>query len=326
MNPLQPCESHQCFDGTIRTMIQSCARPQCSNPIQVPGQCCPVCPVDCSLVLCARPVCPTGVPVITPPGQCCPRCDVSTSTSAATTSATGSVTCPSNCGQRENGGGTCRPSNLKCLSCNFDRLRSNGRCFRSLSCRGRRVQGGSAGGDGCRCLDDNCHYCNRNATGDVCRVCRNGFYHLNGACVASCPVHMTSSGINTFKRRCLPPHTCQSGRILEFEFNFGCKCATENNTLASCHICEHRAGAFGQHCLRCKGAKFLYQNECREDCSGLNGVIEYTPSSFGRECRPSFTCRNNQDANGVPCKCSRDLRLAGCNACRWDENGATCLD
>ena len=66
---------------------------------------------------------------------------------------------------------------------------------------------------------------------------------------------MSSSGINRFKRRCMSPFTCQSGRLLvEPSVNFGCKCATEGNAgIAACHICEHRAGEYGQHCTKCNG-------------------------------------------------------------------------
>ena len=115
-------------------------------------------------------------------------------TGNTTTSATGSVTapgmetttiqppppppttttaCPRNCGLPDRGGGTCRPDG-RCTSCNDDRLRVNGRCVQSLSCKGRRIQSGSLAGDGCRCLNDHCHFCTRVVARDTCRVSGNG--------------------------------------------------------------------------------------------------------------------------------------------------------
>ena len=86
-------------------------------------------------------------------------------TAAATTREPG--TCPRNCGAESNGGGTCR-SNGRCLSCNANRVLQSGRCYASIACKGRRIQTGSQTGSTCRCLEDNCHYCNRLADGDTC--------------------------------------------------------------------------------------------------------------------------------------------------------------
>ena len=77
--------------------------------------------------------------------------------------------CPRNCGTTHRGGGTCRPDG-RCTSCNENRLRASGRCVQSLACKGRRVQTGTLSGQGCRCANDHCHYCNRVASGDTCRV------------------------------------------------------------------------------------------------------------------------------------------------------------
>ena len=77
--------------------------------------------------------------------------------------------CPRNCGTTDRGGGTCRPDG-RCTSCNENRLRASGRCVQSLACKGRRVQTGTLSGQGCRCANDHCHYCNRVASGDTCRV------------------------------------------------------------------------------------------------------------------------------------------------------------
>ena len=250
--------------------------------------------------------------------------------SAPTTSVPTTSACPRNCGTADSGGGSCRPSGV-CLSCNDNRLRINGRCVNSISCKGRRIQTGSMTGGNCRCIQAACHFCTRIVTGDSCRVslanaqenararvawraaqsgspdsskrvgptcgargyysmpgvgsvlqapvrstgpppsftnvlpdhpptlrccqvCRDGWYLLDGACVATCPVHLASSGVGQFKRRCAEPFTCQSGRLVGQSVNHGCKCATEGNTaIADCQICEHRAGEYGQHCLKCSG-------------------------------------------------------------------------
>ena len=76
---------------------------------------------------------------------------------------------------------------------------------------------------------------------------------LEGACVASCPASMTASGIGDFKRRCMEPFACVNGRVAQQDVAFGCKCATDDMTLAACRNCDFRAGEFGQHCTRCNG-------------------------------------------------------------------------
>ena len=227
---------------------------------------------------------------------------------------TPAATCPRNCGAAERGGGTCR-STGRCLSCNEDRVLQSGRCYASISCKGRRIQSGSQAGSSCRCLNERCHWCNRAAAGDTCRVCRDGWYLLGGDCVASCPVQFASAGVGQFKRRCADPFTCQSGRIIvDPPVNYGCKCANEDNTaIADCHVCEHRAGEHGQHCTKCNGGKFLFENRCeRDNCDGLGGMIEYSPGSYGRQCRAPFTCAGRVDEAGNDCKCARSVGRNDC--------------
>ena len=229
--------------------------------------------------------------------------------------------CPVNCGQPARGGGTCRATG-QCLSCNADRLRVNGRCALSLSCRGRRVQSGMMTGQGCRCLDDRCHSCQRTVSRDTCRVCRDGAYLLDAECVAVCPVGLASSGVGLFKRRCAAPFVCQTGRLVGLDVSYGCKCAAENNlAIAHCQLCEHRAGEYGQHCLRCNNRQYLYENRCRENCDGLRGLgntvalAHYTPGTYGRECRVPFTCTNQVDEQGDACACSRTVGRSDCAVC-----------
>ena len=189
--------------------------------------------------------------------------------------------CARNCGQLENGGGTCR-DNGRCLSCNTNRVLQSGRCYQAISCKGREIQTGSQAGSGCRCVNPRCHWCDRAPAGDTCRVCRDGWYLLAGDCVETCPTQFASSGVGQFKRRCAEPFLCQSARlVVDPPVNYGCKCANEGNTaIADCQICEHRAGEYGQHCSKCNAGKFLWENRCaRDNCDGLVGMIEYNPGN-----------------------------------------------
>ena len=201
----------------------------------------------------------------------------------------------------------------------------SGRCYSAISCKGRRIQSGSQAGTGCRCLDEHCHFCNRAAAGDTCRVCRDGFYLLDDACVETCPATLASSGIGQFKRRCAEPFTCQSSRLMvDPAVSYGCKCATEDNSaIADCQICEHRGGEHGQHCTKCNGGKYLFENRCRDSCDGT-GLISYAPGNYGRECRAPFTCTDRTDESGRGCKCSRAVGKHDCAVCQYGNSGATC--
>ena len=87
--------------------------------------------------------------------------------------------------------------------------------------------------------------------------CRDGWYLLDGDCIASCPSQFASSGVGLFKRRCAEPFLCRSARlVVDPPVNYGCKCANDGNTaIADCQICEHRASEYGQHCLKCNAGK-----------------------------------------------------------------------
>ena len=247
-----------------------------------------------------------------------------TRSTSASSSSIPAVACARNCGQPENGGGTCR-SNGRCTSCNSDRVLQGGRCYSSIACKGRRIQTGSQTGSSCRCLEAHCHYCNRVAAGDTCRVCRDGWYLMDGACLETCPANRASSGVNLFKRRCLEPFTCRSNRIEGQDVPYGCRCANEDNTaIASCQICEFRVGEFGQHCLRCNGGTFLHNNRCYWDCFDAEGLVEYAPGNYGRECREPFTCTARLDEDNRACRCPRSVGKDGCAVCDFTFEGATC--
>ena len=202
----------------------------------------------------------------------------------------------------------------------------NGRCVRTLSCKGRRIQTGAMAGQGCRCLQDSCHFCTRSTAGDACRVCRSSEYLLDGRCELSCPQHLVSSGLNSFKRRCAEPFSCRSGRLdVVPSVSYGCKCANDDNSaIAPCQACDHRAGEHGQHCTRCNGGAFLHYNRCRPDCDGLEGMIAYAPGNFGRQCRPPFTCAARVDESGDSCQCPRSVGRDSCLICGYGTLGVTC--
>ena len=249
---------------------------------------------------------------------------VPTTNPAPTTSPTNAFgECARNCGQTENGGGTCR-DNGRCTACNDDRVLQSGRCYVSIACKGRRIQSGSQAGSSCRCLDDHCHYCNRDAGGDTCRVCRDGFYLLDDACVEACPAGLTSLGIGSFKRRCLAPFSCANGRIQDQNVAYGCKCATDDMAAAACQNCEFRADEVGQHCTKCNGGKFLFENRCQDSCDGT-GLIAYNPGNYGRECRAPFTCTDRTDEDGNDCKCPRAVGRNNCQVCDYGSAGARCV-
>ena len=138
----------------------------------------------------AQPTASTAVPEVTDPPYCvllvcdalnaiqCPnRCTPTDRPTSATTTqevlstsaAAVAEECPRNCGTVDLGGGSCRP-NGRCLACNENRLRVNGACVQSLSCKGRQIQTGSLSGQGCQCLQEHCHFCTRVVQGDTCRV------------------------------------------------------------------------------------------------------------------------------------------------------------
>lgn len=129
-------------------------------------------------------------------------------------------------------------SDMSCrvVSCRGVACRVNGvlscRCVRSAVCTARAIETSAKqdqampwwGGSKCSCLDSNCHRCKREAHGDTCLICRNSMYLHEGKCVATCPSHLTSSGLGQWKRRCLEPFQCKMhtkpsnvGKILSFE-------------------------------------------------------------------------------------------------------------
>ena len=51
-----------------------------------------------------------------------------------------------------------------------------------------------------------------------------------------------------------------------------------------------------------------------------------TRSSYGRECRPDFTCARGLDEAGEACKCPVSVGGQRCHSCRIAADGAVCLD
>lgn len=246
--------------------------------------------------------------------------------------------CPTNCG-----GGTCDSSG-QCLSCGDPtRMLASGRvdgvyfgkCVLSLKCRARVIQTGSLKGNPCKCLDrQNCFYCSRTVDGDTCLRCQKGYYLHNDECIATCPSDLTSAGISLWGRRCLPPFSCSSGRIVTENYEFGCKCPNPDNRPSACMQCDFEQGEFGQKCHRCKKDKYLNKetHTCEDDCSGLNNVVAYKVGSYGAMCTEPFTCTGKRVvlANGTitseKCKCPKEVGGNNCNSCAWELDGTTCLD
>jgi hypothetical protein len=202
----------------------------------------------------------------------------------------------------------------------------SGRCYSAIACKGRRIQSGSQAGSSCRCIDTHCHFCNRAAEGDTCRVCRDGWYLLDATCVESCPTGQAMLGIGDFKRRCMAPFECQNGRLQGMDVGYGCKCANDDMTPSACQFCSFRANEHGTHCTRCLGGTFLWpsDNRCHADCTGLDSLIEYAPGNYGRECRAPFTCTDRVDEAGNACKCARSVGRNDCAVCFYHHHGITC--
>lgn len=214
--------------------------------------------------------------------------------------------CPKNCGSPEFGGGTCRtrPSDgiVICSSCNSNRIRQKGICLLEVHCRARVVQSGKLKGQGCKCSNLRCHNCKRRSEakgGDICTVCRDGWYLHAGDCVEVCPAGMARSGISQFRRRCLTPYTCKGGRIFDGSFAegdlidrgepFGCRCPAPGNKVGGdCFACEHRANEVGDYCVRCSGGKYLSDGACIDAEGCPDGTVQDGAGNYGRECKPKL--------------------------------------
>ncbi len=64
--------------GPVDCSLVRCGRPTDCDPevlVTPAGECCPVCPPECSPdIACALPLCKEGEVIQTPPGKCCPEC------------------------------------------------------------------------------------------------------------------------------------------------------------------------------------------------------------------------------------------------------------
>eukprot|EP00729_Bicosta_minor_P024713 gene24713-32775_t len=171
--------------------------------------------------------------------------------------------CPKNCIACQSFKGAVAGDRLQCTEClpfaTGGFVLGAGACLTKVSCKASKiVVPPKFGGEKCRCNDRNCNYCDQSSEGEVCKICRNGFYLHGDKCVAECPANLASMGSGEFKRRCAEPFECVKGNL--FEFNTGssrgvpyaCKCATADNRFEpSCTNCNFNAGSFGQQCTRC---------------------------------------------------------------------------
>lgn len=254
--------------------------------------------------------------------------------------------CHRNCGQVENGGGTCDPQNETfCTSCNDGMLLTSslgnsvddhikGNCISRITCDRRVIVGGRFNSERCTpCLDRHCFKCvithpsGSPGPTEECQRCRDGFYlSANGTCTEGCDPDKTLSGANMFGRRCMDPFTCRSNRVMNYSDSRGCKCPNSENTRmdSNCHTCDFNAGEFGQRCTKCRNRKYLYNDTCYDNCNAFPELVQYTHGNYGSMCREPFTCVNGADNNGQACKCKSVS--SGCRSCSFGLNGNVCLD
>ena len=221
------------------------------------------------------------------------------------------MNCPRNCGPGgAEGGNTCRlrasDNKVICTSCKHGRVLFKGKCLLNYHCRARKVQSGSMKGLGCKCSNRHCHNCKIYGAGgqdgergsEECLTCRDGWYMApdGSDCIEMCPATHAASGISLFRRRCLEPYTCKSGKLWDGDpfdggtmrdTNYGCRCPAPGNAAGgNCFMCEHFAGGVGDHCLRCNNKKYLNPetHACGDGCP--DGYDKWSPGgSYGRECR-----------------------------------------
>lgn len=254
--------------------------------------------------------------------------------------------CHRNCGQVENGGGTCDPQNTSfCTSCNDGMLLTSslgsrvdshikGNCISRITCDRRKIVGGRFNDQRCTpCLDRHCFKCvisrpsGSPDPSENCLRCRDGYYlSPNGTCTEGCDPGKTLSGANLFGRTCMDPFTCRSNRVMNYSFSRGCKCPNPENTRmdSNCHTCNFNAGEFGQRCTKCRNRKYLYNDTCHDNCDAFPELVQYTHGNYGSMCREPFTCVNGADSSGQPCKCK--FVSNGCRSCSFAPQGNICLD
>eukprot|EP00040_Diaphanoeca_grandis_P004922 m.30603 g.30603 ORF g.30603 m.30603 type:complete len:397 (-) comp16315_c0_seq1:415-1605(-) len=246
---------------------------------------------------------------------------------ATSTTTFAPITCPKSCT-------SCKidevTADIVCDSCVPSKLLLAGKCVAKIFCKAREVLfGGALDGNSCACVDDNCQYCVRESSGDVCKKCRNGRYLLDGACVKTCPSSMAMSGIASVGRQCRVPFTCRGNKQLGKD-GFKCKCATESNTGGSnCHQCEHEAGGHGQKCTRCSDGKYLFDHVCHDNCTRVaatpTDLVAYSPGVYGSECRSAFMCSALKDTMGNNCKCPKSVGFKSCHTCLITNPESKCL-
>eukprot|EP00040_Diaphanoeca_grandis_P019529 m.103112 g.103112 ORF g.103112 m.103112 type:complete len:713 (-) comp27471_c0_seq1:70-2208(-) len=257
-----------------------------------------------------------------------------TTTDEATTPTTS--TCPEKCGSPALGGGTCKNGG-QCTSCDGGKLLVKGyateggyfgQCKKSVVCKGLKLLTVSMLGSPCKCADKSCHWCVREAAGDVCKKCKANTYLLNGTCVDACPTTMVSVGNKVIGRKCVSdPFVCFKGKTLSTKTP--CTCSTrENKKAPTCAICDFEVGGWGQKCTQCTGGMYLNPDthQCDVDCSNVTetavGIVAYKVGPNKAQCREPFTCRNGVDEAGLQCKCSKNL--GDCVTCDWGHKPNFC--
>eukprot|EP00040_Diaphanoeca_grandis_P031727 m.190299 g.190299 ORF g.190299 m.190299 type:complete len:240 (-) comp32401_c2_seq1:38-757(-) len=196
-----------------------------------------------------------------------------------------------------------------------------GKCYPKYTCQGNKIASGNDKGYPCACENKACASCIRTAYGEECKRCKNGYFTLDNECVESCPATHT-----TLLRSCVAPFNCTGNKVVGAGGKAKCKCQSpDNKPDPSCKSCEFEAGGFGQKCTQCKAKKFLDPKSynCRDNCDGLYGLIEYISGSQ-YSCRKPFTCDKRKDDLGGKCRCPKSTGGNTCVSCDFTAYGTFC--
>lgn len=221
--------------------------------------------------------------------------------------------------------GACQDCDIKadgavCLKCDDSRFLSEGKCPKTLLCRGAAFDlGGEEPGAKCHCRWDdekNCHACTfsngaANPT-KTCTRCKNSMYLQDGRCVAAdaCKAPLIAANAATFGRLCTDPFTCKKSKVLDDGPEKGKRCTCSDKK--SCHTCKW--GADGDACIKCLAKQYLDPETgiCGDTCPGGTSYGGF--GGVGRFCsKTEFNCNGGKHAvSGDKCRCSDSKVCSNC--------------